>query len=213
MRNGRTFAAGAFAVVLLVGLLNACSEGEPGEEVSSKPSAPSNFSDPTPQATPTLSERERRIARKEAAEARRKARAAARREREEVRRERAEAEVALPATMTSLFSYYNSEDFIHASAYVDDRFVRKCGGTTDLAYAFAQNKDTERLNYTLDNLKITRFTGPSVRADVTFSSRDDESGELVDDHFAVGLSFVTNPRRDKGWVLDDLFPLGVGAYC
>lgn len=210
MGGRRGFSATVIPAFLLAVMFGACSDGDPGE-TSAWPSASSLESSPEP--TPTLSKKERRIARKEAAETRRKARAAAKREREKARKQRAKAEVALAATMASLFSYYNERDFIHASAYVHDKFIRQCGGATDLAYAFAQNKDSERLNYTLNKLRVTSLEGRSARADVTYSARDEQSGQLFDDHFIVGLTFVKNPVRDTGWVLDELFPIGVGAFC
>ena len=211
--SGRRRATALFSsAILLAGLQGACSDSEPRE----RPPEASGSSEPsqsTPETTPTLSKRERRIARKEAAEAERKARAAEERAREEERKLRAQAEDHLVATMEALLSYYNEEDFAHASAYVHDRFVQQCGGATNLAYAFAQNKNSERLNYIFHKLKVTEIEGRSARADVTYSARDEQSGELYDDHFIVGLAFVRNAVRDTGWVLDELFPIGVGAFC
>lgn len=209
MRYGYTRRA-AVALALVGALLAACAADAPEEEA--RVLTPSQETE-SPSETPALSAQERRAAREAAAEARREERAAARRARERARNDRLEAEEDLAATMEALFSSYNVENFIQASAYVADRFVRKCGGPTDLAFAFTQNKDAERLNYTLDNVKVTDVSGRSAGADVTYSARDDQSGELYDDHFAVGLTFVKNARRDTRWVLNDLFPLGVGAYC
>lgn len=51
----------------------------------------------------------------------------------------------------------------------------------------------------------------TVQADVRFSSDDSVTGEVVDDHLVVGLTF----REDSsfGWVLAVDFPLGVPAFC
>lgn len=113
------------------------------------------------------------------------------------------------ASIRSLVSHYNTDDFVHASGYVAERFISECGGDTDLAFAFAQNDQSERFDYEVHKVKVTSLSGTKAQADVTYSARDQDTGELWDDHFAIGLSFI----KEGGWVLDDLFPLGVGAFC
>lgn len=197
----------AFVLLLIVGIVDAQkSDPEPIQGASIRPSASPSVESASPSPTPTkLSKKEK--AKRRAERRREKRREEAQRAR--LRAELAQASAALLQVSRSLVTYYNAEDFIYASGQVANRFVSKCGGDTDLAFAFAQNKNIERLVYEIHKVKVTGMSGDRARADVTYSARDDQTGELWDDHFQNGLSFV----NEEGWVLDDLFPLGVGAFC
>lgn len=146
---------------------------------------------------PTAAERRRE--RKERQKARQRARMLAQR-----------AEPELIAGFEQMLADYNSGDFVHASAFFSDDLMDDCGGPTDFGFAFAQNDRAERLNYVLDGINAHRYLKGAITADVTWSSFDENNGEVWDDHFVGGFVFI---REDGGWVLRDLFPLGVGAFC
>lgn len=200
--------ATAFVFLLIAGIVDAqkSDTGAAPEPTSSPRPAAASPSLPSPSPSPTkLSKKEKAKIRA----ARRRERRREQAQREKLQAERAEASTDLLIASQTLVSYYNAEDFIHASGYLARRFIQKCGGDTDLALAFAQNKDMERLIYEIHKVEVTALDASMAKADVTYSARDDETGELWDDHFKNGLTFV----NEDGWVLDDLFPLGVGAFC
>lgn len=201
---------GVFALLLIAGIVDAQKSDKAAAPETT--SSPRPATSPTPRTSPSPSPSATELSKKEKAKLRAERRREKRRElaqRERLRAERAEASAALLSTSQALVSYYNAEDFIHASGYVARRFIQKCGGDTDLAFAFAQNKNMERLTYEIHKVEVTALDASRAQADVTYSARDDETGELWDDHFKNGLTFA----NEGGWVLDDLFPLGVGSFC
>lgn len=184
--------------------------GDPPSEVTPTPPAVSET--PVPTSTPLTKEEILELRRQAEAE-QRKELAAAKRARQRARRQLADTEVLLTQTLTRFFSNYSSEDFDRASASVGDSLARRCGGRTGLAHAFLHNKDAEALEYTLDDVTVTTLRDGAARADVTYSTQNDDTGEIVDDRATVRLSFVKAPPRDTGWALDEFFPAGVEAYC
>lgn len=198
------------ALLAMAALLGGCEVGDPPSEAI--PAPPATSEAPLPTSTPLTKEDLLELRRKAEAE-QRKELAAAQRARRRARRQLAETEVLLTQTLTRLFADYNGQDFDRASMSVADRLVRRCGGRRELARAFAQNRDAEGLEYTLDDVKVRNLSDRAARAAITYSTRDESTGQLVDERASIRLSFVKAPVRETGWALDDLFPVGVSGYC
>lgn len=159
---------------------------------------------------------QRRIRREERQEERRQ-RAEERRERAKEKAQTKEQIAALQdpihQTAKALFNYYSSDDFVNASGYVADRWVRTCGGALKFASAYRQMKEIEQLNYTLEDVNVTKLKGGRAFADVTESAYDVSTGQRYDKHFILGLWFVRDPTSPTGWVFEEPFPLGVETNC
>jgi hypothetical protein len=120
---------------------------------------------------------------------------------------------ALLKTMQSLVTAYNGGSYVEASRYVADSVVNRCGGASSYAQAQSQNFRSEKLAYSIDSVEVTETTAGTTKADVYYSSKDVNTGEAVDRRQGNGLTFIQSGRPDIEWVLNDMFPLGVGAFC
>lgn len=206
--------ATAFVLLLIGGIVDAQkSDTAAGPEPTSEPrpvASPSSSATPSPRPSPT------ELSKKEKAKLRAERRRERRREQRQIEREKArlDAERALVTdkasdTVQTLFDYYNEGNFVLASAYVADRFVQQCGSVSKLTNAFAQNDQAERLDYLFVSVRNVEVDGRAAKADVTYRNTDEDTGEDWGT-YSNGLRFV---REDGEWVLNDLLPLGVGAFC
>lgn len=200
-----------FVVSIIVCLLGTgCSDEPKAAIVEPTPAASSPSPRPTPSPTPTeLSKKEKAKLRAERRRERRREQRRRERERARLAAERALVTDKASVTVRTLFDYYNAGNFVLASAYVADRFVQHCGSASNLSYAFAQNDRAERLNYLFISVKNVKVDGRTAKADVTYRNTDEDTGEDWG-KYSNGLRFI---RESGEWVLNDLLPLGVGAFC
>lgn len=112
--------------------------------------------------------------------------------------------------MGGYFAAFNQGAMTTAARYLDSSLARACGGTLNWVFAYTQLRNTEHLDYTLDAVVVTSVAGNAAEADVTFSSKDNRTGKVVEDHFPIGLHFSNDPLN--GWVLAEDW-LGVKAFC
>ena len=100
---------------------------------------------------------------------------------------------------------YDNGDYIHASAFLSSHVEADCGGPTNLAFALSENHRIEGINYDVRSVSAWGPDDPTMADVTTVESYGGDSYELD-----LGLAFVFE-RGD--WRLDDLYPLGAGAFC
>ncbi len=116
--------------------------------------------------------------------------------------------------------HYNEGDFIRASGYVSDKAVSECGGALNLAVAFQQLQDSERLRYELVDVKVNSVDGDKAFTYVTYNVSD------VDDRQFLRTStqaptFIREHHivegRDVNWVYEQYSPPDSGlsalSFC
>jgi hypothetical protein len=108
-------------------------------------------------------------------------------------------------------SDYNDRNWPAIAGYFSEAITSGCGGAEDMAEAYKKNRSTEKLVYSLDRLdkKSATLDGrDQASVDVYYSSRDEGSGEVVDQGRGAGLDFV----REDTWKLAEHW-VGAGAFC
>ncbi|HXF37216.1 MAG TPA: hypothetical protein VNO17_08555 [Actinomycetota bacterium] len=118
---------------------------------------------------------------------------------------RALDEEAILAMLKEYLRLYNNGDYIQASGFLSSRVEAECGGPTALAFALSQNHRIEGIDYDVKSVRAWGPDDPTMADVTTVESYGGHSHKLV-----LGLAFVFE-RGD--WKLDDLYPLGAGAFC
>ncbi len=113
-------------------------------------------------------------------------------------------EQAVLAMLQEYLQLYDAGDYVHASVHISSRVEQECGGPTALTFALAQNHEIEGIDYGAKEVHAS--TDDPQKADVTMVEMyGGRSYRLV-----LGLAFISERGE---WKLDDLYPLGAGAFC
>lgn len=100
---------------------------------------------------------------------------------------------------------YGGGDYVNATAHLSADVESECGGPTNLAFALSQNHDIEDIDYGAKAVKAWGPDDPNMADVTTIETYGGGSFRQV-----LGLAFV---REGGEWKLDDLYPLGAGAFC
>lgn len=111
-------------------------------------------------------------------------------------------EGAVLAMLKEYLSLYNGGAYAAATAHLSSDVDRECSG--GLADALAQNHHIEEIDY--DVSAVRAWDDEPNMADVVTVER--YGGQTY--RLELGLAFAF---EDGGWTLDDLYPLGAGAFC
>jgi hypothetical protein len=107
--------------------------------------------------------------------------------------------------MKQYVGLYDASQYLEAVRFLSNAVLANCGGAIDLASALEQNHQIEGIDYEVEDVRAWGPDRPKM-ADVV--TREIYSG---DSHpIALGLAFTF---EDGEWKLDDLYPLGAGAFC
>lgn len=116
----------------------------------------------------------------------------------------ADNEKALLRMLQNYVALYNQGDYIQASTSLSADIEGQCGGPTDLAFALSQNHRIEDVDYEVVAVRMWD-DDPNMADVVTIERYGGGSSRLT-----LGLAFV---HQSGQWKLDDLYPLGAGAFC
>jgi hypothetical protein len=111
-------------------------------------------------------------------------------------------EGAVLSMLQEYLSLYNGGAYGAATAYLSSDVDRGCAG--GLADALAQNHKIEGIDYGVR--AVSAWDDEPNMADVVTVERYGGRSYRLE----LGLAFVF---EGEGWRLDDLYPLGAGAFC
>lgn len=123
-------------------------------------------------------------------------------EKPKTERERALDEGGVLAMLRTYLSLYNGGAYVAAAAYLSSEVASEC--QSGLADALEQNHQIEGINY--DVTAVRAWDDEPNMADVVTVER--YGGQSYRQE--LGLAFAFENGR---WKLDDLYPLGAGAFC
>jgi hypothetical protein len=113
-------------------------------------------------------------------------------------------ESAVLAMLKKYLSLYNQGGYMAATAFLSSNVGSDCGGPGGLASALSQNHQIEQIDYGVTAVKVWE-NDPDMADVTTVETYGGRSYKLK-----LGLAFVFEKGR---WKLDDLYPLGAGAFC
>jgi hypothetical protein len=132
------------------------------------------------------------------------------------RRQEAQLLASLPGPLTqtleALVSSYNQGSYEIAAEYEAASLGGECHRRSKLATGMELLDSLEHLDFYIEDVKPTSASGSRAKADVTFSSRAEESRKYVDKHLAIGLAFIRSDASPTGWGAD-VFPIELSPYC
>jgi hypothetical protein len=107
--------------------------------------------------------------------------------------------------MKQYTTLYNAGEYAKAVSFLSGSVESSCGGPGGLASALEQNHEIEQIDYEVKSVNAWGADDPNM-ADV--ATREIYSG--TSQPITLGLAFTF---QNGVWKLNDLYPLGTGAFC